>query len=200
MSIGVAMPSRGLIHSRTMESLQKNMANYDYTVYYSHDKPIPDCFNYTVGKALQDSHKYILILEEDVVMPEWGVIMMVDSLNHGQDIAYYDYPLKDGRNSSAEINGTLYISTGCTMFKREAIKKLLPFTSQYQYHSKTRELLQTLDKDQQQEIYGYHDEHMSLLIKELGLKADCVGLAQHYKLRRLGRDNKNKGYHDIYAC
>ena len=49
--IAVILPSRGLIFSRTADEILQNLKDIPHKIYFSHRKPIPDCFNEPVEEA-----------------------------------------------------------------------------------------------------------------------------------------------------
>ena len=57
--IGICMPSRGLIFSKTVESVTRGRealsgCGIGSQIVYSHDLPIPESFNYTVETNFQN--------------------------------------------------------------------------------------------------------------------------------------------------
>src|SRR3990167_3513561 len=69
--IGICLPSRGLVFSRTMQSVIDGMQALNKlgiaTLFHSsHDLPIPDSHNYVVEQALQNTAvRKIFLMEED---------------------------------------------------------------------------------------------------------------------------------------
>lgn len=123
--IAIACPSRGLIYSRTVQSMIEGMQHLNSlglpTRYYTtHDLPIPDCHDYCVSQALQDGAQRIIFIEEDMyVFPE-GYEALVAS---GSPISTMQYNDKNGSphgivhyNEAGEV---IWAGLGATCIKAE---------------------------------------------------------------------------------
>jgi len=129
--IAVCLPSRGLIFSKTVESVIKGMQELNKlgmaTIYCtSHDMNIPQAHNYCVETALQNKAvKKIFFIEEDnYLFPEAFVALATSDY----DIATVQYNDKNGSpfgiihyNEAGEV---LWGGLGSTVFKREVFEKL----------------------------------------------------------------------------
>lgn len=128
--IAICVPSRGLIFSKTVESIIKGMQHLNSlgvaTRYYTtHDMPIPDCHDFCVAQALQDGATKIIFIEEDMyVFPE-GYEALIGS---GESITTLQYNDKNGSphgivhyNESGEI---IWAGLGATCIDAEVFKKL----------------------------------------------------------------------------
>jgi len=129
--IGVCVPSRGLVFSKTMESVVSGMSELGKLgiacrLFMSHDLPIPDSHNYCVERAFQDpSIDKILFIEEDnYVFPDAFVALATSPY----DIATLNYNDKNGfpkgiihYNERGEI---IWCGLGATCIKREVFEKL----------------------------------------------------------------------------
>lgn len=193
--LGICIPSRGLIHSRTVESLFEAVSGIGpYQLYFSHDNPIPECFNIPCEAALADGCEQILILEEDIVLDQHTIRELLKALETA-DIAYCDYPL-DQCMAVNDLYGVRFICTGCTMFTADALRQLLPFRADLEIHPKTGELLRTLTAEEAHtKVYGYHDLIMSRQIAELGLSMVQAGVVDHYHVESYGQPRVNDGRH-----
>lgn len=129
--IGICLPSRGLVFSKTMESVIKGMRELSKLgiatdIFMSHDLPIPLSHNFCVEQALQNpAIKKILFIEEDNFMFNDAFIALATS---DYDIATLNYNDKNGfpkgivhYNEAGEV---LWCGLGATIIKREVFEKL----------------------------------------------------------------------------
>ena len=134
-SIGFCIPSRALVHSRTMQDVIACSNGYNVNWYFSHGNPIPDCFNIIVEEAVRDKNDYIFIVEDDMKLPH-DILKKLLSAN--VDIALADYPVKKDKHTVAwSAKGEfLYGGVGCVLIKFKVFKiKLTPpyFRTDYGY-------------------------------------------------------------------
>jgi hypothetical protein len=143
----VATPTRGLIFTEALNALNLELIRNEQFGFplYTLNVPLPDSRNQLIETALKESYwTHILLLDDDVVIPEGGLKAMLDL---DTDIAVIDYPhhmqgydketLKDlsygtcvfspykpedGYN--VEGKELIYGGLGCTLVKREVIEKL----------------------------------------------------------------------------
>lgn len=52
VKIAVILPSRGLVFSKTVDELLRELKPYSYEIFWSHGRPIPDCFEIPTQEAL----------------------------------------------------------------------------------------------------------------------------------------------------
>jgi hypothetical protein len=167
--------------------------------YFTHDLPIPACFNQPLQRALDDKHEYIAIVEEDMVIPADAIGKLGGAIMAGNDIAYYDYRLDNGLMASARIADVDISGTGAIMFKASALRRLIPLRSGQEYDAKTFEPLTKLSEAEGLKRYGQHDIDLFKRAKDLGLKTKCVGSARHLKVRDYNTEAINDGCHTIEA-
>jgi hypothetical protein len=177
-----------------MAALLKELEGYDYKIYMSWDKFIPDSHNYLADRALADGADYILFLEEDVVMPEGSLEKM---LGKG-DIVALDYGVAGWSCITTFQGENMWCGLGCTLIKREVFEVLeAPY-----FRSDKGLLLNVWPEikwvDMSEQNYGGHDIYFGMKAREKGfkiLKAD--GEARHLKLEALGTKEINKGLHRV---
>lgn len=122
--LAVLLPSRGLVHSRTVEDLQAALQGYDYHLFLSHGLPIPDAQNYVTHQALKSTADHFLYIEEDMALPPTivGELFAADA-----DISTADYPVRGNQHTVTYIGGKFaYAGFGCTLVKRQVFDKLKP--------------------------------------------------------------------------
>lgn len=128
--IGICCPSRGLIFSKTVDSIIKGMQHLNSlglpTRYYTtHDMPIPDSHTFCVEQALQDGCKTLIFVEEDMYLfPEAYEALIASS----EAIATLQYNDKNGSphgivhyNEAGEI---IWAGLGATLIKAEVFEKI----------------------------------------------------------------------------
>lgn len=203
MKIGVVLPSRGLIFSRTIESILRNTVDHPgWQLYMSHDLPIPDCFNEPLWRALDDGCSYIWFVEEDMLIPDGLLNKMF--LRH-TDVVSVDYAdKKTGRpflhkNNKGEV---IYTGVGCMLVKRDVIKRMQEPVfreSLFEQQPDGNLIERTFNRDRK--IYGTQDVYFCSKIRELGYKIEIVENAGvgHLKLVETGKPSINQGQHLITA-
>lgn len=135
MRIACCTPSRGLVHSRTEEAVEAArreaaLDGYPFERFYTHDLPIPDCFNMVTQKGYDAGADVIWLLEEDVVPWPETFIRMIEAIERGADIAVTDYPMRSKPVDTGYTYPGLvqdgagrvtWCRTGCIMFKRHCL-------------------------------------------------------------------------------
>ena len=98
MKIARCTPSRGLVHSRTEQTadMARQWAEHkghEWANYWTHDLPIPDCFNVITQRAHAWGADLIWILEEDIALefPTLALHAMLSAIEDGADVAIVDY-------------------------------------------------------------------------------------------------------------
>src|ERR1017187_2416520 len=110
-SIGLCLPSRGLLHSRTMQDLIAMTLNYPVNWYFSHGNNIPECHEIVVEEALKDKNDYILLVEDDNA---YNHDTLKDLLDANADIAVADYPVRATQHSAILYKGkVVHAGLGC---------------------------------------------------------------------------------------
>ncbi len=183
-----------MIFTEVMEALLRELQGYDYQLYMSWNRVIPDSFNELTEKALLDSD-YLLFVEEDVVVPEGAIDNMM--MEKG-DIVAIDYGVNEWSCITKYKGEILWCGLGCTLVKREVFEKLdKPF-----FRSDKALLLNDWPEikwiDAGAQAYGGQDIYFCMTAREKGFKIkQAWGEARHLKLESLGRPEINKGIHSI---
>lgn len=122
--IAVLTPSRGLLHSRTAEELNREMQPFEWRWLLSHGLPIPDCFNELVDRALRINCSHLLFVEDDMHLPH-GVVE--ELFGADVDIALADYPVRETQHSVKYLDGKFaYGGIGLCLVRREVFEALKP--------------------------------------------------------------------------
>lgn len=201
--IGVVLPTRGMVFSRTIEALEGERKNlnkdYETTLYISHNLPIPKGHNDLCVKALEDGNDYVLFVEEDCVIPT-GAIEKLLAVN--ADIACIDYGVSGWscitKNKLGEI---LWCGLGCTLVKRAVLEAL------QRPYFRVDKVLRLNDMTWQDlpesyienKNYGTLDIWFFTKAREKGFKIMQIENLEcdHLELISLGEKGKNHGIHNI---
>jgi hypothetical protein len=186
------MPSRGLIHSRTVAQVLKNVASYEVAFFFTHNLPIPDCFNELTKMAIEWEAEYIWFVEEDMSLYS---SVLDDLLALEDPIATVDYPVVESNPQSviSLMNGYTICGTGCTLVNTRVFKELgYPY-----WRSNTRDA-RTLKIIDMPVTYGGHDVDFCIRAQDLGY---TVGIIRpkvgQYRITEFGKYETNDGSHQI---
>lgn len=201
MKIGVILPSRGLIFSRTADEILEALNNAPHKIFFSHRRPIPECFNEPLEKALKDKDiTHIWFVEDDMVLPP---NILSKLLEVDKAVVTADYPVNQkGRGSVFSIKGqTIYCGTGCLLVKREVfdeIKKPV-FRTNVRWNMKNfGDFLKMTSHYSTEKGYGLHDITFCMALYERSIPIHVIKekLSQR-KLVSLGKAGSNNGAHNI---
>lgn len=171
MNVCTLIASRGLIHSRTIESIWKNLEDvsiFDGRNYFviSHDKPIPEAQNYLVEEALKTDATHFWFVEEDNTFPE-GVLFKM--LAQQKPVVALDYPVGEKQYSTImRKNGKVYwCGLGCTLIEREVFETLDKpwFRNDYSWKIKNMKTMD-MEKINVPNKYGGHDINFGMTLLE----------------------------------
>lgn len=203
MKVAVILPSRGLIFSRTAEEVLNNVKDIPHKFFFSHRKPIPECFEKPTNQALLDEEvTHLWFVEDDMIIPPDTLNKMLD-----KDVAVVtaDYPVnKNGRGAVFKDAGgkVLICGTGCTLVKREVFDELKApyFRTDKRWTIKNMGdyIKLTGSTTEQLEGYGLHDVNFCMSLHHLNIPIHCLDtvLGQR-KLVALGKAGSNNGAHNI---
>ena len=201
--VGVILPSRGLIFSRTAAEILNNLRGIPHKIYFSHRKPIPDCFNEPLERALSDeSITHIWIVEDDMIMPPDA---LKNALEANKSVVTYDYPIND-KNVGAvfkDITGkVIYCGTGFLLLEREVFNKLKApyFRTDIQWSvTRHNESLRFKGSSIKQDgSYGLQDITFCMKLHKAGYEISVLpAILGQRKLIALGKTGSNNGAHHI---
>lgn len=130
-AVAICLPSRGLIHSRTLEAVLTalDVAQAQERIqivgwFLTHDLPIPDCHETTAERALAAGAEYVWFVEEDMVPPPDALTALLDTREAtGAGIVTIDYPVGENPTQSAVMHrsdGSIFwCGLGCTLIHRD---------------------------------------------------------------------------------
>lgn len=208
----VATPSRGLVHSRTVEAVLSavRIAPVEFADWVlSHDLPIPDCHERVCEAAMATGADLIWLVEEDVVPPSNAVnVMLAGMASRGADGAFIDYPIGAGPtcNCAQVLDGIcIWCGTGCLLLRREALERIPRpwFDNRNEVEVKVRDGQVTIREFPVAYEYGGQDIGFSLKARAFGVRIayvpPAVAFCQHLKVGGWGEPMSNYGSHQILA-
>lgn len=202
MKIAVILPSRGLMFSQTADEILQNLKGIDHRFFFSHRKPIPECFEKPANSALlDDTVTHLWFVEDDMILPPdtLAKLIAVDKA-----VVTADYPVnKDGRGSIFSLDKqVVFCGTGCLLIQREVFDELKSpyFRTDTRWNIKNYGdfLKMTAAEQSNLEGYGLHDVNFCMELYKRNIpihKIDTV-LGQR-KLISLGKAGSNDGAHNI---
>ena len=208
MKIARCTPTRGLVHSRTEAAAEtaRVLAERDahqWRNFWSHDLPIPDCFNDVTQRAWEWGADAVWLLEEDVApaSPALTFAAMMAQLQDGADYVTTSYPigtLEGGGASPLNYDGAarlVWSATGCILLRRRCFE-LVPRPWFCLRNRLVKPGVVTWDEGEDSP-YGC-DIGFTFALYQLGLKAAVVwDEVHHYRVRQSGNHEHNDGYHHI---
>lgn len=208
----VATPSRGLIHSRTVEAVLASVRGapvefVDWT--FSHGLSIPDCHEKVCAVALHSDADLIWLVEEDVVPPVAALSVMLRLMDERDaDGAFVDYPIGESptSNCAQTIGGyVVWCGTGCLLLRREVLEG----TPRPWFDNRNEvEVKVSGDQVRVREFhipydYGGQDIGFSLRVRSAGFRIVYVkpevAFCEHLRVREWGKPMSNQGSHKIVA-
>lgn len=200
--LAVIVPSRGLMFSETLEELLGELEGFNYEIYWSHQKSLPECFNEPTERALADPEVFALLFcEDDMIIPK-GILKRMFAQNY--PVVALDYPFQQDGDSTClhDPKGyAFWTGTGFLLVAKSVLQQMEkpiwrtdttfdPFIDKDTIHFWPRKL----DKI----YYGLHDLRFGLLLYSAGVPVlPLAKTAGQRKLASLGEKGVNNGAHNI---
>jgi len=187
--------------SRTADELLQNLEGYDYEIFFAHGLSIPECFTVPLNRVLKRDFTHILIVEDDMILPEdtLSAMLLMDA-----PVVTMDYPVsKTGQGAvfSDKAGRIIFTGTGCLLVKREVFDRLKPpyFRTDIKWNVQnygdfvrfTANSLPTVAG------YGLHDVTFGIKLWKAGIPISVAGKIGQRKLLSLGKAGSNDGAHKI---
>lgn len=200
--LAVVLPSRGLMFSQTLEELLRELEGFDYEIFWSHGKSLPQCFNDPTEEALKDPDVFaVLYVEDDMIIPK-GILKKMFLAQY--PVVALDYPFQQDGDSTCLHDPTgkaFWTGTGFLLVAKSVLLQMErpiwrtdttfdPFIDKDTIHFWPRKL----DKV----FYGLHDLRFGLLLYSARLPIMVMDeTAGQRKLANLGKKGVNNGAHSI---
>lgn len=200
--LAVIVPSRGLMFSETFEELLGELEDFNYEIFWAHERPLPECFNEPTELALADPDVFaVLTVEDDMIIPK-GVLKRMFSANY--PVVALDYPFQQDGDSTClhDPEGKAYwTGTGFMLISKAVLQQMEkpiwqtgrtfdPFIDKDTLHFWPRKLNRV--------FYGLHDLNFGLVLYSAGMPIYPMDeTAGQRKLVKLGKPNSNNGAHKI---
>lgn len=201
MIVAVILPSRGLMFSQTADEILQNLKGFDYKFFFSHKRPIPECFEEPTKQALKSDCTHLWFVEDDMVLPPDTLIKM---LQKDKAVITVNYPTTKKADAAVlTIKGrVIYGGTGCTLVAREVFDELKEpyFRTDIAWIPKNMGdyIKFTGIRKSDTDAYGLHDVnfYMNLYRRNIPVHTLNETLGQR-KLISLGKAGSNNGAHKI---
>ena len=200
--LAVIVPSRGLMFSETLEDLLRELEGFNYEIFWSHAKSLPQCFEDPTERALADPDVFaVLICEDDMQLPK-GILKKMFAQNY--PVVALDYPFQQDGDSTVlhDPEGFAYwTGSGFILIARsilEGLEKPIwrtdrtfdPFIDKDTIHFWPRKLTKV--------FYGLHDLNFGMVLYSSGVPIMVMDeTAGQHKLVSLGEKGVNNGAHNI---
>lgn len=206
MKIAVLLSSRGLINSRTIESVLKNLkhSKFEWEIFFSHNLPIPDAQNETIRQALSYVPDFFWFVEEDNLIPDKTLVNMVIHMERtGSGVVSVDYPQGASAKESGVVikdGNVLWTAFGCMLVK-DYVFSLLEYPwirNDKTWVIKDPETFELEEKNVPNK-YGGQDIQFGMALNKLGVKISVLPgvIAGHIKMTKEGKAGSNKGTHEF---
>lgn len=198
--IAVIFPSRGLAFSQTCEELLENLQGFGYDIFFSHKRPIPECFNEPLKQALRGPYTHYWFVEDDMILPKDTLKKLL-----AEDVPAVacDYPVSyEGKASMFRdpVGNAIYGGTGCLLVTKQFLKayKQPIFRTDVAWDTKMGDRFEAEPRKIKGDLYGLHDVTFGLLAYQRGkpIKVAKFNCGQR-KLKALGQTGTNNGEHLI---
>lgn len=200
--LAVVLPSRGLMFSETLEELLGELKDFNYKIFWSHGRSLPDCFNIPTEEALADPEVFaVLYCEDDMIIPK-GILKEMFAKNY--PVVALDYPFQQNGDATTlhDPQGMAYwTGTGFMLVARQVLENIPkpiwqtgrtfdPFVDTDTIHFWPRKLTKV--------HYGLHDLNFGLTLYSAGMPVmPMEKTAGQRKLRKKGEQNTNIGADEI---
>lgn len=203
MKLAVILPSRGLVFSRTVAEVLREVRalGCEWELFMAHSRPIPECFNEPIAEGMAWGATHFWLVEEDMALP---VGILSELIAADAPIAAADYPVKPGfmcvnRDDDGRVR---HSGTGCLLATCEALEQAGPFTTDWWYiitdHGRkwTR---QRVSESARSQVYGMHDIEfgMQLYLAGRPIRIIDTTVGQRRIVREATQNRNANGWHEI---
>lgn len=198
MKIAVCLPTRGIIDTLTIESIIKNLDDYDHKFYFTHDLPLPNSRIDITDRALADKCDFLWWVDDDMVIPD-GFLKKLLEVADEKTIACGAYYMQNGQKSVFYFKKEAkQCGFGCSLIHRNIYKN----TPQPWYRTNKVQIWNGTTPswmDDPNSTWGGEDIWFYYqAIDVAGFKLKEVGDVGHLRIHTWGNKYLNNGVHDIY--
>ena len=174
IKICTLIASRGLVHSRTIQSVWDNLKDIElypgsHYMILSHDLPIPDAQNFLVREAMTTDCTHLWFVEEDNTFPIGTLFKM---LAEGMPVVAVDYPVGEKAYSTLmEKDGKIWwCGLGCTLIDRQVFEDVPEpwFRTDKTWRITNADTMEMVEEDVPNK-YGGHDIYFGMQLKKHGI-------------------------------
>jgi hypothetical protein len=189
--------------SETIEELLREVDPYDYEIYWSHGRGVPDCLNVPTNQAMKNKkNTHFWFVDDDMQLPKGVLRTLVEA---DTDVIACDYPVSaDGIGSTLyDPDGNAFFSgSGCLLVKREVLENLKKpyWRADVGWRLSFMPDFLSLEAGAQNpdKVYGQQDVNFGLRLYAKGtpIRVSDVTCGQR-KLKKLGNWTDNQGGHEV---
>lgn len=205
IKVGVILPSRGLMFSKTAEELLNNVKGIPHKIFFAHGMSIPDCFEIPTNKALEDlTITHLWFIEDDMILKPKTLSRLIDM---DKAVVMCDYPTtKEGHGAEFIIHKqVIFGGTGCMLVKREVFDELKkPYFRTdicWNIHKMDGYIkIIGVPRGNTHKGYGLHDVNFGISLRRMLMPIpihDAGFKLGQRKLVALGKAGSNNGQHEI---
>jgi len=199
--LAVVLPSRGLMYSETFEELLNELEGFNFQIFWSHAKSLPECFNEPTERALADPEVFaILYCEDDMIIPK-GILKEMFATKY--PVVALDYPFKDDGDSTClhdPVGMAFWTGTGFMLVARsvlEKIEKPIWRTMTTFDMCVDADTIHWWPRKLDKVHYGLHDLYFGLMLYSAQMPIyPMTRTAGQRKLVALGKAHTNNGQHE----
>lgn len=187
--------------SQTADEILQNLKGIPHKIFFSHGRPIPECFEEPTNKALKDDVTHLWFVEDDMQLPSDTLSKMLEA---DKAVVTIDYPVnREGRGAIFKVDKQIvFCGTGCLLVKREVFDELRApyFRTDMRWNIKNYGdfLKMSVSKDSNLDGYGLHDVNFCMNLYHLNIPIHAIaGKLGQRKLVSLGKAGTNDGAHNI---
>lgn len=205
IKVGVILPSRGLMFSKTAEELLNNLSDIPHKIYFAHRLPIPECFETPTDEALSNGTiSHLWFIEDDMILKPDTLKKLLDM---DKAVVMCDYPTtKEGNGAIFSVKGDIVFGgTGCMLVKREVFDELKKpyFRTDICWNIRKMDdhiKIVGIPRGNHYKGYGLHDVNFGISLRRMFMPIpihDAGFRLGQRKLVSLGKAGSNNGQHNI---